>query len=310
MFSVRTCWGLLAFGVLALAPVTARAGDDTFRLTLPGGQAADQGATTRTLALMPGDEADTELVFHRCHGGCLFGGCGFRSCWGGCGYWGGCFRPHCYAGFYSAPAYCYSAPVVAYCMPAYEYTYLAPPVSVVAPAYAYRAPAVAAPAYAYRAPAVAAPVYAYRAPAISYGVRVANAGVSVNLGERTVRLEIPALGSTTLTAPTVAQTYRAAPAPVRETLPAPTATVPYSAPAQAVPADGTFQYDGGPAAPVPMPREVVPAPAAPPVPAAPTTGAATRVVSGQPSSKFVYPAYGEQPRKVTEDAGRRVARQP
>src|SRR5207237_598076 len=134
MISVRTSWVLLALGALALGPVAARADDDTFRLNMPGGVAADQGASTRALALMPGDQDATELVFHHCRG-CCFGGCGFRCGWGGCCRWGGCL-PRCYSGYYyGAPAYYYGAPVVAYSAPAYENAYADPRVTVAAPVY-------------------------------------------------------------------------------------------------------------------------------------------------------------------------------
>jgi hypothetical protein len=280
MFSLRTCWGLLAVGVLALAPLAARAGDDTVRLGLPGGPAAAD-ADTRTLTMTPADDAATTLVFHH-H--CGYGGCCFRGCFGGCCGWRlGCCLPRC--GYYGGPAY-YSAPIVAYSAPAYAYS---------APAYAY---SYAAPRY------VAPAAYAYSAPvAPSFGIRVANAGVSVNLADRSVKMDLPSFGSTTLSA---APSFRVAPtAPeVRETLPTPRQAYPTPA-AVPTPADATFPYDGGPALPVPMPREVVPAPAAP---AAPAPGSPSlRVVGGKPAAaKYVYPAFGEQPRRETKPAGDKV----
>jgi hypothetical protein len=67
--------------------------------------------------------------------------------------------------------------------------------------------------------------------------------------------------------------------------------------------NGTYPYDGGPMAPVPMPRpDESPARALPPRITSP--GATERVVSLQLSSpvankgKWIYPAYGEEPRRT------------
>jgi hypothetical protein len=60
--------------------------------------------------------------------------------------------------------------------------------------------------------------------------------------------------------------------------------------------DGTFPYDGGPKAPAPMPREELQPRGAPP---------STFTLEGRPVSlpargaKWTYPAYGEQPKRVT-----------
>jgi hypothetical protein len=62
---------------------------------------------------------------------------------------------------------------------------------------------------------------------------------------------------------------------------------------QPVPADGTYDYDGGPANPVPAPR-VVPAPAA--APASPAPVPARQVALPQRQTQPLhYRAYGEQP---------------
>src|SRR5262245_57227485 len=66
MIPVRARWGLLAAGVLVLGPAAARAGDDTLRLSLPGGPAATKAsapdATTRPLVLTTADEAETTPI--------------------------------------------------------------------------------------------------------------------------------------------------------------------------------------------------------------------------------------------------------
>jgi hypothetical protein len=79
---------------------------------------------------------------------------------------------------------------------------------------------------------------------------------------------------------------------------------PYMPPADVVvppqpPANGTYPYDGGPAAPVPMPQ-MLPSPTrVPPKPApVPADG---RVVSlpQKPGGKWAYPAYGEQAKRTS-----------
>jgi len=90
--------------------------------------------------------------------------------------------------------------------------------------------------------------------------------------------------------------------------------VPYPTPGLMPPADGTYDYDGGPRLPVPMPKvEPAPTRSQPPVP-----------LDGRPVSlprrtqpKYNFPAYGEQPRypaekedtlPVRNEANRRVQR--
>lgn len=70
---------------------------------------------------------------------------------------------------------------------------------------------------------------------------------------------------------------------------------PYSMPMK--PSDGTYPYDGGPTAPVPLPKETVPAyqPGSKIVPA--SDGRLVSLPNGQPKATtggFAYPAYGEQ----------------
>ena len=75
------------------------------------------------------------------------------------------------------------------------------------------------------------------------------------------------------------------------------------------PGTGTFPYDGGPANPVPMPKEVpaVPAPAKGPArPLAPDGTlfvsapiTATAILAPQRTPQFAYPAYGEDTRATS-----------
>jgi len=89
-----------------------------------------------------------------------------------------------------------------------------------------------------------------------------------------------------------------------------------SAPGSAAPGDGTYDYDGGPRIPVPMPMQKVDP--------APTKTQPTVPLDGRPVSlpiqakpKYSFPAYGEQPRypvekdetiPVRNDTNRRVQR--
>ncbi len=80
-----------------------------------------------------------------------------------------------------------------------------------------------------------------------------------------------------------------------------------------VPRDGTFQYDGGPANPVPMPgAEPGPAGAprqfhiAPPAELRVSLPNATKSTKDSTTGKFVYPAYGEQPRRGDASQDRTV----
>lgn len=288
MIAVRKRWGLLAAAVLIVGPGAARAGDDTLRLNLPGGAAAAASAPTRTLTMTQADEAQTDLVFHH------FGGCGWRGwCGGGwCGWRGGLCFPRLWCGP-RVCSYAYYAPPVCYAPPVYAYSYAAP--TYYAPAVTYGA--AMAPAY--------------------YGARLSGAGLSVSLANRVVRLGLPTFGLTrTQPATSTTATFRP------EMLPAPAQSrpvVPYTTPAPAAPSatDRTFPYDGGPAAPVPMPRGVAPAPT---TPAAPTpldrrASASSRIVRDRSAGRYVYPAYGERPRRETapaqparEDLTRRVSR--
>ncbi len=88
---------------------------------------------------------------------------------------------------------------------------------------------------------------------------------------------------------------------------------PQPAPTPGRPADGTFDYDGGPRVPVPLPK-AEPAPMNP-QPTVPLDGRPVSLPVRSTPVKYYYPAYGEQPRKpaatdrsipVSTDAGRRV----
>src|SRR5262245_44845528 len=100
MIPVRTRWGLLAVGVLALGPAAARAGDDTLRLNLPGGPAATHAsapdATTRPLVLTTADEAETTPIGR---GGGFHGG-GFHGGAHAVGFHGGSFHGAHAVGFH------------------------------------------------------------------------------------------------------------------------------------------------------------------------------------------------------------------
>jgi hypothetical protein len=63
---------------------------------------------------------------------------------------------------------------------------------------------------------------------------------------------------------------------------------------------GTYPYDGGPRAPVPLPKTIEPAPAAVPRTPKPTVPLEGRRVSlPKQETKWAYPAYGEQPRQTS-----------
>jgi hypothetical protein len=65
--------------------------------------------------------------------------------------------------------------------------------------------------------------------------------------------------------------------------------------------DGTYPYDGGPAAPIPMPR-VLPKPQPPPIP--PQEGQTLSTSSAK--AKYTYAAYGEEPTRVKAAQDRSV----
>jgi hypothetical protein len=78
---------------------------------------------------------------------------------------------------------------------------------------------------------------------------------------------------------------------VNDTLPMPT------------PSNGTYDYDGGPANPVPLPR-ATPAPTAVPPKAAPAPALREVSVPQRQPTRYTYAAYGEQPRPAAAPAAR------
>jgi hypothetical protein len=96
----------------------------------------------------------------------------------------------------------------------------------------------------------------------------------------------------------------------------PSGSAPYPAPsnpARPAPNDGTFEYDGGPRSPIPIPRgepstpRTDPAPVNP-QPSVPLEGRPVSIpATVRPAPKYTYPAYGEQPRAST-DSARQVKR--
>jgi len=87
----------------------------------------------------------------------------------------------------------------------------------------------------------------------------------------------------------------AQPVPVPSvTTPVPVAPLP-----QPTPGDGTFPYDGGPGAPVPLPKaDTQPMNTQPSVP---LEGRPVSIPATRATPKYTYPAYGEQPRSAERE---------
>jgi len=108
------------------------------------------------------------------------------------------------------------------------------------------------------------------------------------------------------------------PAPSASVQPAPNGSAPYpapSTPARPAPNEGTFEYDGGPRTPIPIPKGGE-QPSTPRTEPAPMNTQPPMPLEGRPVSiqapvrtapKYTYPAYGEQPRTST-DSARQVKR--
>ena len=99
--------------------------------------------------------------------------------------------------------------------------------------------------------------------------------------------------------PLMPRVVEPAPAKPETTLPAPTPAPAKPAPATPAPAPGTFQYDGGPTQPIPMPGSTPDSSMG--IPKRPEVYT-DFVVSDPPmprrsSGKWVYPAYGETPQR-------------
>jgi len=97
----------------------------------------------------------------------------------------------------------------------------------------------------------------------------------------------------------------------------PSGSAPYPAPSTPVqpgPNNGTFEYDGGPRSPVPIPRGESSNPPTDPAPRnvqppVPLEGRAVSIPAPavRPAPRYTYPAYGELPRAST-DSSRQVKR--
>jgi len=104
------------------------------------------------------------------------------------------------------------------------------------------------------------------------------------------------------------------PVPAPSVQPVPNGSAPSpapSTPARPAPNEGTFEYDGGPRTPVPIPRGEPSAPPAPRTDPAPMNLQPAVPLEGRPVSiqtqttvrtgpRYTYPAYGEQPRTATD----------
>jgi hypothetical protein len=269
----RMIWIVCLTAVLALASQSARA-DDLLLL----GTSTD--AATMTLAYQ--GDGDTVLVhggwggrgwgggWGRGWGGYGWGGYG----WGGYGYgWGGYgWGGYGLAGYYGYPYYAsYGSSY-----PTYYYS------SGCGCSSPYVGSYYSAPAYYYGYSSTPASYYSYQPAAV----------VIAPLAQSQ-----PQQNGTVVSSPGATGIYvqQAAYQPTASAV-APSAAVPVIAPLQVVPPAG-FEYDGGPASPVPMPGgERV-------IPQKKNTDLLKDVHFQAPhsnSSKFVYSAYGEQAKPVVE----------
>jgi len=245
-------------GFLTWAPVSQAA--DVFRLALP--------AQADVPAMKLGDaSADAETLD-------VWG----RRCWGGGGFFGGGFRGSCFrGGYYGGGGYCGSY----YGGACYSFR----------PSYCYR-PAVS---YSYSYSCYPQPYYygysygcypGYCYAPIADTVPGVTANFSLKLGNPLNQPQ-PAItnpGPATM--------------PPAATLPAPSVRQYPSTPSQPSlprPADGTFDYDGGPKAPVPMPQ-TQPAPPMNTQPSVPLEGRPVSLQVRSTAPRYTYPAYGEVPR--------------
>jgi len=257
-------WAAAGVVTLVLGAPTARADDDTYRL---GGKAGD--ADTRTLG-WDGEENGTTLT-RGYRGG--VGHYGYGHYHGGyyggyrhVGYYGGGYR-HVgyYGGGYRHVGFYggYYRPYVGYYGGYYGGGYYGG---------GYYGGGYCAP-YVYTAPVYySTPTYYYSQPCYTYPISVTVGGA----------------------APAV--TYRPS---YQYQAPAP---APYQQPMPGAPGDGTYPYDGGPVAPVPLPKDPSQTPSVQPglKVLVPPQGDG-RLVSLPAAQKtqtgtggFAYPAYGEQ----------------
>jgi len=303
MIGPRILAGLVAaLGLFALAP--AAGAGDTFRLDMPAGQ-----ATTHTLNLKGDEDADL-LATRYYHGGFrggFYGGYGgyrgfarpyyggYRSFYGGYGgyrgfggyggyrsfyrpYYGGFYRPY-YGGFYRP--YYYGG------FGGYGYPYYG--ISSYSYGYGYGYYPCAGTTVVGTTPLVTT---------LSVSPTLSNGG-SVIIPQTT------APGGSTIYpgTPSAPPTMPPSNSTIYPSTPSAPATMPPST-------DGTFLYDGGPTAPVPMPKVESEPMLRPNMEIRPAT---ERMVSldlhpadsSTPAKgKWAYPAYGEEPRRTNFAADR------
>jgi len=256
-------WAAAGVVTLVLGAPAARADDDTYRL---GGKAGD--GDTRTLS-WDGEENGTTLtrgyrggVGHYGYGHYHGGYGGYRHV----GYYGGGYR---HVGYYGG-GYRYGGYYGGYRSVGYYGGYYRPYVGYYGGGY-YAPYVYTTPVYYYSSPA-----YYYSAPCYTYPISVTVGGA------------------------TVAETYRPTYQYQPQYQPQQQPPQLYQQPMPGAPNNGTYPYDGGPVAPVPLPRDPTQTPSVQPglkvvipaqgdgrlvsLPAQPQTG----------SSGFAYQAYGEQ----------------
>jgi hypothetical protein len=259
-------WLALMLGAGLLASAERASASDVVRL---GGSAGPALADTHTLA-SNGDDADTQFIYHRGgYGGGYRGGyggySGYRGGYGGysgarfsvnIGYGG--YRSY-YRPYYHGSYYSYYRPYYRPYYSSYYSGYYAPSYSSYYPS--YYSPSYYSPSYYYPS---------YYSPCAS---------------EVVVSAPVVTLRAATGTyAPSyVPPTY--SPTPVT-----PRAMPPVDGAIEGP--DGSYRYDGGPSAPMPLPLET---PAAPTVdPKRPMVPRDGRFVSlPSPTPRVAYPAYGE-----------------
>lgn len=263
---------LLAAGLVALMACSVpslRAEDDELRLRLPGTTASVGSSTTRTLALTQEDE-DVETLEMGWRGG-FYGGfrggfVGYRGFYGYRGWGGGFGRPIGWGGGFYRPAFVggWHRPI--------GWGWGGGFYKGIGWGGFYRPGFVGT----YWAPPV------YTAPLVSYGYFPC-----------AVVTETPVTTLEYRFAPSTPAPLQPA-TPANPTLPRPGTEVPPPMPN----ADGTYDYNGGPMTPVPMPpgveRDVMNYPRVP-------TPLTERFVSLTPeptTGKYIYPAYGEAPRRA------------
>jgi len=269
--------GLLAAAGLLAGSASSQAGD-VFRLAIPAGD------DTPTMKLGEVDaSADTLDVWRGgFHGGFRGGFGGFRGGFGGFrggfggyrGFYGGGYRGFWgggYRGFYGG-GYGYR--------PWYGSWYGYQP-------------------YYYGG-------YGYAGYPLYYGSYYGGcypiAGISPDTATTTFSLQ---LGSTALRA-------QLQPGPSAAVQAAPSGSAPYPAPSNSAPPApnaGTYEYDGGPRAPIPLPKGEPATPRTDPVPmntqpAVPLEGRSVSIPAVvRTTPKYTYPAYGEQPRSTPITSG-------